>query len=83
MNLLDAASPISGFPVLDGIHQSHGIRGTLQEILRLLDNVRLDSASLIAWLNGLSQKELTIVCARSVERASHFKWFLGESARAM
>ena len=31
MNLLDAASPISGFPVLDGIHQSHGIRGTFPE----------------------------------------------------
>jgi len=80
MNLLDAASPISGFPVLDGIRQHRSIRDTMQEVQQIIDPVRLDTASLIAWLNGLNRKELAALCARSVERASHFKWFLGDSA---
>ena len=79
MNLLDAASPIGGFPVLDGIRQHRSIRDTMHDIRELIDPVRLDTSSLTAWLNGLDRKELEIICARSVERASHFKWFLGDS----
>jgi hypothetical protein len=80
MNLLDAASPISGFPVLDDIHQGRSIRDTMHSIRQLIDPLRLDVASLITWLNGLSPKELATLCTRSAERASHFKWFLGDSA---
>jgi hypothetical protein len=79
VNLLDAASPIGGFPVLDGIRQHRSIRDTMHDIRELIDPVRLDTSSLTAWLNGLDRKELEIICARSVERASHFKWFLGDS----
>jgi len=79
MNLLNAASPVNGFPVLDGIRQHHNIRDTMYKIQQLIDPIRLDIASLIAWLNGLDRQELTMLCARSVERTSHFKWFLGDS----
>jgi hypothetical protein len=79
MNLFDAASPISGFPVLGGIRPHRSIRDTMHKIQQLIDPVTLDAASLTAWLNGLNRKELEIMCARSVERASHFKWFLGDS----
>jgi hypothetical protein len=79
VNLLDAASPVSGFPVLDGIRQHRGIREAMQNIEQLIDPVRLDASSLVTWLDGLDPEELAILCARSVERASHFKWFLGDS----
>ena len=79
MNLLDAASPISGFPVLDRIHQHRSIRDNMRDIQQLIDPVRLGNSSLVTWLNSLDRKELEIVCVRSVERASHFKWFLGGS----
>jgi hypothetical protein len=79
MNLLEAASPISGFPMLDGIGQHPSIRDAMANIQQLIDPVRLNTASLITWLNSLSRRELVILCARSVERASHFKWFLGDS----
>jgi hypothetical protein len=79
MNLLDAASPMSGFPVLDRIRQHRGIRDVMHTIQQLIDPVRLDASSLATWLDGLDRKELAILCARSVERASHFKWFLGDS----
>jgi hypothetical protein len=79
MNLLDAASPISGFPVLGDISDRHDMRDTMHEIRDLLDPERLEPTALVAWLEGLSQQEFAIICARSVERASHFKWFLGDS----
>jgi hypothetical protein len=75
MNLLDGASPLSGFPVLDGIGQHRCVRDAME----LIEPVRLNTVSLITWLNGLNRKELAVLCARSVERTSHFKWFLGES----
>jgi hypothetical protein len=81
MNLLDAASPISGFPVLDSIRQRRSIRDTMHDIQQLINPVRLDTSSLTTWLNSLDRKELEIVCVRSVERASHFKWFLGDSVK--
>jgi hypothetical protein len=80
MNLLDAASPINGFPVLDGIRQHRSIRSAMHDIQQLIDPARLDMKSLIAWLNGLDRQELATLCARSVERTSHFKWFLGEGS---
>ncbi|HTX82269.1 MAG TPA: hypothetical protein VME44_08835 [Streptosporangiaceae bacterium] len=80
MNLLDAASPISGFPVLGDISGRHDVQDAMHEIRELLDPERLEPTALVAWLEGLSQEEFAIICTRSVERASHFKWFLGSSA---
>jgi hypothetical protein len=80
MKLFDAASPSGGFPALDGMRDSGLLDEAVDEVMRLLDPARLGPESLIEWLGGLDQKELEILCARSVERASHFKWFLGDSA---
>jgi len=80
MNLLDAAGPVSGFPALDDICQHRSIRDAMHNIQQLIDPVRLNASSLATWLDGLDTEELAILCDRSVERASHFKWFLGDSA---
>jgi hypothetical protein len=80
VNLLDAASPVSGFPVLDGMLPRRGMHDTLHDIRKLIDNASLGAASLITWLSGLSRGELEVLYTRSVERASHFKWFLGDGA---
>jgi hypothetical protein len=80
MNLFNAASPISGFPALENVREHHDICHAMKSIRGLLDPDRLELPTLVAWLRGLSGEELTAICARSVERASHFKWFLGDSS---
>ena len=80
MSFFDSASPINGFPVLDAICRQYDISEALHEVLQLIEPISLQTASLRDWLSSLSQKELDILSSRSVERASHFKWFLGENA---
>ncbi len=80
MNFLDSASPLSGFPVLDAICRRCSVHDAMHEVLQLIDPISLGTASLRDWLGGLNQEELEILFSRSVERASHFKWFLGENA---
>lgn len=81
MNFLDSASPLGGFPVLDAICRRRSAPDTLHEALKLIDPVSLRAATLRDWLNSLNPKELDILFSRSVERTSHFKWFLGENAQ--
>jgi hypothetical protein len=80
MSFFDSASPLSGFPVLDAICQRYDAPDALYEMLQLIDPISLQTAPLRDWLSSLSQKELDILFSRSVERTSHFKWFLGENA---
>jgi hypothetical protein len=80
VNFLDSASPISGFPVLDAICRQRDVHAAMHEALHVIDPVSLGTVSLRDWLSGLSREELEILFSRSVERASHFKWFLGENA---
>lgn len=79
MLLFDAASPTAGFPVIDKICQQGNIAETMHEIRNLLDEDKVTPTALGAWLSGLSHEELTLLWSRSVERSSHFKWFLGDN----
>src|SRR5439155_2849950 len=79
MLIFDAASPIAGFPVLDKICQHGNIAETMHKIQDLLDEDKVTPTALVAWLNGLNREELALLWSRSVERSSHFKWFLGNN----
>jgi hypothetical protein len=78
MKLFEGANPKSGFPALERIrHQP--VREALRQIQHSLQSTSIDSHTIAEWLGALKQSDVHALVAHSVERASHFKWFLGES----
>ncbi|MEU6034695.1 hypothetical protein ABZ801_04750 [Actinomadura sp. NPDC047616] len=77
MNLFAGACPESGFPVLDRLSWG-GEEG--HEALRAARDL-LASATvpqeLASWLAAQPERELERIADRSLERTTHFKWFLG------
>jgi hypothetical protein len=82
MTLFDAAAPSCGFPALGGLSWNSDptqAQARAHEILVGLDDAR---AQLSQWLRSLSAEEIDHIVDRSVERSSHYKWYLGGSRKA-
>lgn len=77
MSLLESASPITGIPLLDKITHDANTLAAMSQILCLLEPAQLAPKTIANWLKSLDEKELNTLFARSVERTSHFKWFIG------
>jgi hypothetical protein len=75
--LLDGASPSAGFPLLAGLPWASD-RSVAQtaayELLKEQDNLQ---EGLATWLESMPKTELDVIIERSVERSSHYKWYLG------
>jgi len=83
MNLFDRASPVQGFPVLDSIiNQNQGL-DFLKAALPILGPAQLTPATISNWLTSLDDGERKVIYSRSVERTSHFKWFLGTNSSGL
>lgn len=77
MNLFAGACPHTGFPALDRLPWSGGgSRAALLDAQRLLASATLPE-SLATWLTAQPEEKLERIADRSLERTTHFKWFLG------
>lgn len=76
MNLFAGASLDEGFPVLDQLSWSGGAQGSLRAARLFLESSPLPEM-LASWLAARSAPELACIADRSIERTTHFKWFLG------
>lgn len=77
MNLFTEACPSAGFPALDQLSWSDdGSMVTLETVRRLLLASVLPEA-FASWLVARSREQLEQIADRSLERTTHYKWFLG------
>lgn len=75
--LLDNARPSHGFPALERIEFDVDGGDCASRVLELLRTSDLTSACISHWLRHLKPADLDTMTVRSVERASHIKWYLG------
>jgi hypothetical protein len=80
MSFLQSANPITGFPLLEEISRKTDTLHAMSQISRLLQPTQLSPQAIAGWLRNMGKEELDFICARSAERASHFKWFLGSTS---
>lgn len=78
LNVFDQASPSAGFPLLTG--PSNGAN-VVARAITLITPAQLTAASVAEWLHALSAADRFAVLSRSVERPTHYKWFLGGEQR--
>jgi hypothetical protein len=76
MGLFTDASSDNGFPALDDLSWRDRTEEALAEARELLAAKELPE-DLAAWLSARPPEELEQIVERSIERATHFKWFLG------
>jgi hypothetical protein len=76
MGLFTEASSSRGFPALDGLPWRSRSDEALAEARELLGADDLPD-ELISWLAGRPSEEMAQIIDRSLERTTHFKWFLG------
>lgn len=77
MNLFAGACPDTGFPLLDNLPWSrHADMDALRAAREVLVGTMLPGA-LAVWLETQPQTNLQLIADRSIERSTHFKWFLG------
>jgi hypothetical protein len=70
------ASPSNGFRELDRIASPTSIESS-RNISDLLSDSSLGPECVASWLDRLDPPDVELVLTRSIERSSHFKWFLG------
>jgi hypothetical protein len=77
MNLFAGACPYTGFPLLDRLPwNSDGGLTALRMSQRLLMHAALPEM-LATWMAAQSEENLEQIADQSLERTTHFKWFLG------
>ncbi|MEU8275815.1 hypothetical protein ACFYOK_10115 [Microbispora bryophytorum] len=76
MSLFTKATSHTGFPVLDDLPWRSAPQKALQAASGLLVSDEVPR-ELIAWLAARTSDELGQITDRSLERPTHFKWFLG------
>lgn len=77
MKLFTGASPDTGFPILDQLMwNGNGSQAALQDAEHLLAVPKLPE-ELASWLIEQPERSLERIADRSLERTTHFKWFLG------
>jgi len=81
MSLFTDASSDNGFPALDDLPWRERPGEALAEARELLTVKELPE-DLAAWLTARPPGELGQILDRSLERATHFKWFLGAGPSA-
>jgi hypothetical protein len=75
--LFDNASPSGGFPALARLPWKEEPSVAHQCAHDLLCGEAELGALLLEWLSGLEPSEIDVMVRYSVERSSHYKWFLG------
>jgi hypothetical protein len=76
MSLFTNASSDNGFPALNELPWHRRTDRALFEARELLTAKTL-AEELVSWLAGRPADELQQIVERSLERTTHFKWFLG------
>jgi hypothetical protein len=76
MSLFVNATSNRGFPALNDLPWRTRTEVALSEACKLLCAEGLPN-ELVSWLSKRSRAELAHITDRSLERATHFKWFLG------
>lgn len=75
--LLADASPLGGFPSLDGLPWTRDPERARALALQLLQSADGLGCEVEQWLAGLSEDEWYEIDHRSAEKTTHNKWFLG------
>jgi hypothetical protein len=76
MNLFAGARSDNGFPALDDLPWRDGAEAALSAACLLLETSELPE-ELVFWLATRPIEQLEWITDRSLERTTHFKWFLG------
>ncbi|MEV0381734.1 hypothetical protein [Nonomuraea sp. NPDC050643] len=76
MNLFKDACPIKGFPILDSLPWRKEPEVALCDARVLLQPASL-AEELAVWLTSLTAEQMDRIIDFSVERSTHYKWFLG------
>jgi hypothetical protein len=78
MPLLEQAAAAGRFPALDGLPWRSDPLRACAYVAELLAEDTAIAQQLAAWVAGLRPRQIREILNRSVEKSTHYKWFLGE-----